>query len=150
MVVDTSGLWRAFWLRGLRRDDVSVIGFQVRTAVLTPSTYVVSVSGEIDMHSSPALEEELNWVLGNGADNAIVDLVEVGFVDSTALKVLVEALPRFADRGGQLILVSDDRRVQRTLEITGLAGKFAVETSLADAIARIMVPESEARRDAEG
>ena len=95
---------------------MSVIGFQVRTAVLTPSTYVVSVSGEIDMHSSPALEEELNWVLGNGADNAIVDLVEVGFVDSTALKVLLEALPRFADRGGELILVSDDLRVQRTLE----------------------------------
>lgn len=115
---------------------MSVIGFEIRTALLTPGTYVVSVTGEIDAFTSPALEQELEWVLGDGASSAVVDLAEVGFIDSTALRVLLKALPRFAKRGGKLVLVSDDRRVLRTLEITGLDMKFTVEPKLAEAIAR--------------
>lgn len=115
---------------------MSVIGFEIRTALLTPGTYVVSVTGEIDAFTSPALEQELDWVLGDGASSAVVDLAEVGFMDSTALRVLLKALPRFTKRGGKLVLVSDDRRVLRTLEITGLDMKFTVEPKLAEAIAR--------------
>jgi len=116
---------------------VSVIGFEVRTAQLTPSTYVVSVTGEIDAFTSPALERELEWVLGDGGSNAVVDLGEVGFIDSTALRVLLRALPRFSQRGGRLVLVSDDRRVLRILEITGLDRKFRVESKLAEAVAHL-------------
>ena len=115
---------------------MSVIGFEVRTAQLTPSTYVVSVTGEIDAFTSPALERELEWVLGDGGSNAVVDLGDVAFVDSTALRVLLKALPRFSKRGGRLVLVSDDRRVLRTLEIAGLDRKFKVESKLAEAVAR--------------
>ena len=115
---------------------MSVIGFEIRTAQLTPSTYVVSVTGEIDAFTSPALEQEIEWVLGDGASSAVVDLAEVGFMDSTALRVLLKALPRFTKRGGKLVLVSDDRRVLRTLEITGLDMKFTVEPKLAEAIVR--------------
>src|SRR5262245_65878631 len=103
---------------------MSMIGFEVRTAVVTPSTYVVSVTGEIDSFSAPALEQELEWVLGDGANNAVVDLAGVGFIDSTALRVLLKALPRFSRRGGKLVLVSDDRRVLRPLGVTGLDRKF--------------------------
>lgn len=115
---------------------MSVIGFEIRTAELTPRTYVVSVTGEIDAFTSPALERELDWVLGDGGSNAVVDLGEVAFIDSTALRVLLRALPRFSKRGGRLVLVSDDCRVLRTLEITGLDRKFRVESRLGEAIAQ--------------
>jgi anti-sigma B factor antagonist len=115
---------------------MSVIGFEIRTAQLTPSTYVVSVTGEVDAFTSPSLEQELEWVLGDGASNAVVDLGDVAFIDSTALRVLLGALPKFSSRGGTLVLVSDDRRVLRTLEITGLDRKFTVESKLAEAIAQ--------------
>ena len=117
---------------------MNIIGFEVRTAVVTPSTYVVSVTGEIDSFTSPALEQELEWVLGDGANNAVVDLVGVDFIDSTALRVLLKALPRFSQRGGSLVLVSEDRRVLRTLEITGLDRKFTVEPKLSEAIAQLV------------
>jgi anti-sigma B factor antagonist len=115
---------------------MSIIGFEIRTAQLTPSTYVVSVTGEIDAFTSPALEQELEWVLGDGASNAVVDLANVGFIDSTALRVLLKAQPGFARKGGRLVLVSEDRRILRTLEITGLDMKFTIEPKLAEAIAR--------------
>jgi anti-sigma B factor antagonist len=126
---------------------VSVIGFEIRTAQLTPSTYVVSVTGEIDAFTSPALEQELEWVLGDGASNAVVDLAEVNFIDSTALRVLLKALPGFTRRGGRLILVSEDRRILRTLEITGLDMKFTVEPKLAEAIARFADGSSPVRTE---
>jgi anti-sigma B factor antagonist len=126
---------------------VSVIGFEIRTALLTPSTYVVSVTGEIDAFTSPALEQELTWVLGDGASNAVVDLADVGFIDSTALRVLLRALPEFSKRGGKLVLVSEDRRILRTLEITGLDMKFTVEPKLADAIAQLANGSSAVRRE---
>jgi anti-sigma B factor antagonist len=128
---------------------MNVIGFEVRTAVITPSTYVITVTGEIDSFSSPALEQELEWVLGDGASNAVVDLAGVGFIDSTGLRVLLKALPRFTRRGGKLVLVSDDRRVLRTLEITGLDRKFELEPRLSDAIAHVVeeasLPAAEGR-----
>jgi anti-sigma B factor antagonist len=113
---------------------VSVLGFEIRTAQLTPSIYVVSVTGEIDAFTSPALEQELEWVLRDGASNAVVDFGEVAFLDSTALRVLIRALPKFSKRGGKLVLATTDSRVLKTLEITGLDRKFTVEPRLAEAI----------------
>lgn len=127
-----------------------MLGFEVRTAAVTPSTYVVSVTGEIDSYTSPALEQELEWVLGDGASNAVVDLGGVGFIDSTALRVLLKALPRFSRRGGKLVLVSDDRRVLRTLEITGLDRKFTVEPRLSEAIAQVIEGVSVPNADGKG
>ena len=122
--------------------------------MVTPSTYVVSVTGEIDSFTSPELEQELEWVLGDGASNAVVDLAGVDFIDSTALRVLLKALPRFSRRGGNLVLVSDDRRVLRTLEITGLDRKFTVEPKLSEAIAQVVeqgsVPSTDGRGEALG
>jgi len=116
---------------------VSVLGFEIRTAQLTPSIYVVSVTGEIDAFTSPALEQELELVLGDGARNVVVDLGEVAFIDSTALRVLLRALPKFSRRGGKLVLATDDSRVLKTLEIMGLDMKFTVEPRLAEAIAQL-------------
>ena len=116
---------------------MSALGFEIRTAQLTPSIYVVSVTGEIDAFTSPALEQELDWVLRDGASNVVVDLGEVAFIDSTALRVFLRALPRFSKRGGKLVLATDDSRVLKTLEITGLDRKFTVEPRLAEAISRL-------------
>jgi anti-sigma B factor antagonist len=116
---------------------VSVLGFEIRTAQLTTSTYVVSVTGEIDAFTSPSLEQELDLVLRDGASDAVVDLGEVAFIDSTALRVLLRALPKFSKRGGTLVLATQDARVLKTLEITGLDRKFTVEPRLAEAIARL-------------
>jgi anti-anti-sigma factor len=42
--------------------------------------------------------------------------------------------PRFRARGGELVIVSDDRRVLRTFEITGLDRIFRIERRLAEAV----------------
>ena len=88
--------------------------------------------------------------LGDGASNVVVDLAGVGFIDSTGLRVLLKALPRFEQRGGRLVLVSDDRRVLRTLEITGLDRKFVLEPRLSEAIAQVVGGDSVPSADGKG
>ena len=109
--------------------------FDVRIAEVGNKSFVVSVSGEVDLHTAPEMERELVEVLQLGGNSVVVDLAEVGFIDSTVLGLLLRYKPRFRSRGGDLVLVSDDRRILRTLEITGLDRVFRIEQRLGDAVA---------------
>lgn len=109
--------------------------FDVRIAEVGNNGFVVSVSGEVDLHTAPEMERELAEVLQLGGNSVVVDLAEVGFIDSTVLGLLLRYKPRFRSRGGDLVLVSDDRRILRTLEITGLDRVFRIEQRLGDAVA---------------
>lgn len=109
--------------------------FDVRIAEVGNNGFVVSVSGEVDLHTAPEMERELVEVLQLGGNSVVVDLAEVGFIDSTVLSLLLRYKPRFRSRGGDLVLVSDDRRILRTLEITGLDRVFRIEQRLGDAVA---------------
>jgi anti-sigma B factor antagonist len=88
---------------------------------------VVRVTGEIDIQSSPILDEHLQKAQGEGASSIVVDLSEVTFLDSTGLSVLVTALQRGQDAGGGVRLTSPRPNVRRVLEVTGLAEVFHVE-----------------------
>lgn len=110
------------------------LAFDLKTAQLERDTFVVSVTGEADMHTVPEIERELEDVLRLGGRSLVVDLVEVGFIDSTALGLLMRFQPRFRARGGDLVIVSDDRRVLRTFEITGLDRVLRIERRLGEAV----------------
>ena len=109
--------------------------FDLKTADVGNDGFIVSVSGEVDLYRAPAMEHELEDVLQRGGTSVVVDLARVGFIDSTILALLLRYQPRFRGRGGDLVVVSDDRRILRTLEITGLDQVFRVEQRLADAVA---------------
>jgi anti-sigma B factor antagonist len=68
----------------------------------------------------------------------VLDLADVTFVDSTTLAILVRYNARFGSLGGDLVIVSDDRRVLRTFEITGLAKMFRIQDRLAEAVESVL------------
>ena len=111
--------------------------FEIRSRQILPMRYVVSVTGEVDAWSSPALADELESIVEAGAIDAVVDLTEVSFVDSSCLRVLLRTLDKFDERGGKLMLVADDRRVLKTFEITGLNAKFVMHSQLAEAMVEL-------------
>jgi anti-sigma B factor antagonist len=117
---------------------VTILDFQVRTAQLSPESYVVSIQGELDLHTAPELEQALGTILARGGRSVVVDLVGLEFIDSAALAALLRALPRFRARGGRFLLVTEDRRVLRTLEITGLDRTFDIEPRLGNAVEQVL------------
>lgn len=117
---------------------MSVLEFSVNTAALGGDAFVVTLTGEIDLYTAPALEQSLEGVVGLGGTAVAVDLAEVTFIDSTTLEVLLRYHERFRGLGGGLVIVTDDRRVLRTFQITGLDRVFTIEHRLADAVATML------------
>jgi anti-anti-sigma factor len=76
-----------------------------------------------------------------GADTVLVDLSAVSFVDSTALGMLVQESKRLEGRGHALVLVTNDPRTRRVVEVTGLNRVLQTYATLQDALAEL-VPET--------
>jgi anti-anti-sigma factor len=89
-------------------------------------TSVISVSGELDLASSPALEEELERVAQSETQLVVVDLRNLEFMDSTGLSVLVRAHQRAEENGRRLGLVNGSQQVQRLLTLTGVADRLTL------------------------
>jgi anti-sigma B factor antagonist len=90
---------------------------------------VIELTGELDLASSAALEEELIRVIESDVDHVIVDLRQLEFMDSTGLSTLVKAHQRAEDSGRRFALVRGSQQVQRLLSLTGVAERL----ELADA-----------------
>jgi anti-anti-sigma factor len=114
---------------------VSSLDFRLTSAQLADGSYVVTVGGEVDTLAAPALEHELEK-RSHDSRSLIVDLLEVSFVESAVLGVLLKAARRLRTRGGELVLVADNVGVLRAFDVTGLTGQFRLERSLATAIER--------------
>lgn len=84
----------------------------------------VALDGELDLASADMLEREVRKLRLAGFDCVVVDLSNVGFLDSTGLRVLL-SLRNTAKRAGQrLILVRGPRQVQRLFELTATGPLF--------------------------
>jgi anti-sigma B factor antagonist len=95
---------------------------------------VIAVSGELDLASSPALQEELDRVYGSESDLLIIDLRDLDFMDSTGLSVLVRAHQRAEQEGRRLAMVKGPQQVQRLLSLTGVADRLTLVDAPEDLI----------------
>ena len=113
---------------------MAVNGVKATTAQIGADAYVVSVSGELDIATADRFAEELERTAARSARRVIVDLVGLTFIDSVALGVLTEEARRLRASGGTCVVVSQDPRILRVFEITGLDRIFRIERSLAEAV----------------
>ena len=92
--------------------------------------HIVTVTGEIDLYTAPALRDGLAQSIESGALHLAVDLRPVPFMDSMGLGVLIGARRRLSERDGQIALVCEEGPVRRVLDVSGLATVFEVVRSL--------------------
>jgi anti-sigma B factor antagonist len=97
------------------------------------SACVASVTGEIDVYTSPLLKRRLVDAVDDGCGLLIVVLDGVGFIDSSGLGVLVGALRRMKERDGDMRLVCTKEPVLKILRITGLDRVFPLFASVDEA-----------------
>jgi anti-sigma B factor antagonist len=111
---------------------MELVEFKARSQRLEDGTLLVSVAGELDLHTVPELEREMGDA--DGAGPVVVELSECTFIDSTAVGVLVAARRRFGARGASLAIVATSAEIRRTFELTGLDREFSFYPSLASAL----------------
>lgn len=98
-------------------------------------TTVVAVAGEVELHSAAQLRAALLEACAVEAPCVVVDLSGVNFMDSSGIGVIVGALKRARERGGNLSLVGLQPRVRRIFEITGLLGALPFYATVDEAVA---------------
>ncbi len=91
---------------------------------------VIAVSGELDLSTSGALEEELLRVMDSEVELVVVDLHGLEFMDSTGLSALVKAQQAAAKAGKRFALIRGPQQVQRLLTLTGVSDRLEVAASL--------------------
>jgi anti-sigma B factor antagonist len=85
---------------------------------------VVAVTGELDLASSPELEQRLEQFYAANSELLVIDLRGLEFMDSTGLSVIVSAQQKLIDAGRRLIIVRGPQQVQRLLDLTGVAERL--------------------------
>ena len=117
---------------------------RVTTARFGTDSFVVALAGELDIGTSERFEHELDALLDDGARRLVVDLLGITFLGSVGLKLLTKAAKRTRELGGECVVVTDDPRILRVFQITGLDRVFRIERSLMEAVAQLVGPATAA------
>lgn len=87
---------------------------------------VVSFFGEFDYAEMAAVEEELSAVEAHAPDTLLLDLTGLEFMDSSAVRVIVQADNRARAQGRRLALIIGTGPPARVLSILGLMERLDV------------------------
>jgi anti-sigma B factor antagonist len=82
-------------------------------------TTVVVVAGELDIASAPMLKDAIKRARQDDADDLVVDLRDLEFMDVSGLRVLIRAHQHAEEAGGRLRLANVRESVRRLLTLTG-------------------------------
>jgi anti-sigma B factor antagonist len=81
---------------------------------------IVQVGGTLDLHGADEFDREIDRLLHGDVREILIDLSEVGFMDSIALRSLVRAHQISLRAGVPLWLVGVASPVARVMRMTGL------------------------------
>ena len=96
---------------------------------------VVELAGDIDLHRATDLRASLLEIMHKKPALTVIDLHRVGFMDSSGLATLIEALQISRRHDGELKLVGIQQRVRSIFEISRLDNIFQIYDSQAEALA---------------
>lgn len=96
---------------------------------------MLDIVGEVDLYTAPALRDRIASLIDGGVRRLVVNLEEVGFLDSSGLGVLIGALRRLKEHDGALRLVCHEGSTLKVLTVTGLDKVFQIHTDLGSATA---------------
>ena len=82
--------------------------------------------GEIDAHTAGQVRDTV-LLVPEDADVRL-DMSQVSFIDSSGLRVILEANQAIERNGRRLVLIAPSRPVTRVIEVAGLVSHLHIET----------------------
>ena len=88
---------------------------------------ILNVSGSVDMSNSLEVRKVLlREILDKSIDRVVLNLVEVGYIDTATVASLVEGLKASREKGSRLVLFGLSESVRESLKITRVLNLFDV------------------------
>ena len=97
---------------------------------------VVSVSGEIDLVTAPALEQAISSVIADDPTALVIDLSAVEFLGSVGLKILAATYEKLSN-STEFGVVARGPATRRPIHLTGLDKTFPLYPTLDDAFTAV-------------
>jgi anti-sigma B factor antagonist len=107
--------------------------FEIQAMPLSDAVSLLLLRGELDLAAAAMLRTRVEAAAGSGL---IIDLREVTFIDSSALRELLNARQALELCGSRLVLSGVPASVRRLLAMTGTTGLFEMADTRAEAIRR--------------
>lgn len=114
----------------------------MQTIRTTDGLLLISVSGELDLHSVGSLQNALDEAIERSGEIVTVDLSDVSLIDSIALGALARASRRLRESGGALAVAASNPDVVRAFEITSLDRVIPIAATVNEAFGRLRQRES--------
>jgi anti-sigma B factor antagonist len=86
--------------------------------------HTLVLRGDLDMASAPALEGMLQELCEGGAQELVLDLRQLDFMDSTGLNAILKSRTLCEEHLCDLALIPGRRPVQRVFELTQLLDRL--------------------------
>jgi anti-anti-sigma factor len=99
------------------------------SVVAANSAATLQPTGEVDMATAAQLRDRLEAVIDASTGDVVVDLVDVTFLDSTGLVVLLAAHQQLEAQARRLVVRNPSRFVNRVLELSGAADVLGVRSA---------------------
>lgn len=109
-----------------------------------PPWCVLRVAGELDVVGAPELRQAVVSAVAEGIRLLAFDLSDVDFLDSFGIGVIIGALKRLRQRGGDMVVVCPSRRIRRVFEICDLDKILALHDSIEQTSASPTAPAAAA------
>lgn len=93
---------------------------QLTEETFDPSGLVLTVGGELDIATAPALRNRLEAAIEAGTRRLVIDLSAITFLDSVALATIVHAKQRLPEDGRMALAVDPSSYVMLVFESGGL------------------------------
>lgn len=101
----------------------------------------VAVHGEVDIGTAEDLEVAIDDAIRESDGAFIIDLSDVGFLDSSGLHVLLRARSLLGREDRALAVICPPGHVRRVLELSGAADLFFIYGSSEEAAAELVPPD---------
>jgi len=108
--------------------------FTIEQAAIRDGVALLVFRGELDLAAASAMRERIESAGGEGM---VIDLRDVTFIDSSALRELLYARQSVVLAGRRLVLSGVPATVQRLLQMTGTIELFETAPTRAGALALV-------------
>jgi anti-sigma B factor antagonist len=87
---------------------------------------VLPLTGEIDLHVSPAITESLNAMTEKQPERVVIDLSRATYIDSAGLAALILAMKKVEAYGGKFFLTGMHETIRSIFESSRLDQIFQI------------------------
>ncbi len=97
----------------------------------------IRLEGALDQATRDVFLSTLKSVLAGGNSRCVLDMQEVTYANSTAIGDMVVHCDLFREAGGELVLLSPQRKVLVIIEMLGVNGVVPIFATMAEACAHL-------------